>query len=137
MRFWDTSALFPLIFRESSSGAMRRLFTSDDAVLVSFLTPLELQAAVRRRTRLLNADAVERIEAGRRLLESRMLVIDDAGATVATAREILVTHALRAADAVQLAAALIARAGGPRFDFVSLDTDLSAAARAEGFPVLS
>jgi hypothetical protein len=53
------------------------------------------------------------------------------------ARRLLRTHDLRAADALQLAAALAAAETRPSsLDFVCLDERLSSAAEREGFPVL-
>ena len=52
------------------------------------------------------------------------------------ATRLLRTHDLRAADALQLAAALVAADGEPRsLDFVCLDTRLSMAAQDEGFRI--
>ena len=54
-----------------------------------------------------------------------------------TARRLLRVHALRAADALQLAAAIVASEGHPgSLEVVSLDDRLIAVARREGFPVL-
>src|ERR1043166_9484927 len=54
------------------------------------------------------------------------------------ARKLLGTHDLRAADALHLAAALMAHEqGADRFEFVIFDRRLTAAAKREGFAVLS
>lgn len=53
-----------------------------------------------------------------------------------TARRLLRVHALRAADALQLAAAIAASEADPAsLDLVMLDEQLAEAARREGFPV--
>lgn len=53
-----------------------------------------------------------------------------------TARRLLRVHALRAADALQLAAAIVASQAHPEsLRIVSLDDRLIDAARREGFPV--
>ena len=53
-----------------------------------------------------------------------------------TARRLLRVHPLRAADALQLAAAVVAAEGVPAsLDLVTLDEPLAAAARREGFVV--
>jgi len=53
------------------------------------------------------------------------------------ASRLLRTHALRAADALQLAAVIVASDFEPSaLVFVSLDVRLSAAAEREGFPVV-
>ncbi|MBA3496332.1 MAG: hypothetical protein H0T86_04435 [Gemmatimonadales bacterium] len=53
------------------------------------------------------------------------------------AERLLRTHALRAADALQLAAAVVASGHRPpALPFVTLDQRLSEAARREGFPLV-
>lgn len=53
------------------------------------------------------------------------------------ARRLVRVHDLRAADALQLAAARVASDGSPAtLPFVTLDERLALAARREGFPVL-
>ena len=53
-----------------------------------------------------------------------------------TAERLLRTHPLRAADSLQLAAAIIAAENDPpTLQFVTLDQQLAAAARREGFEV--
>ena len=53
-----------------------------------------------------------------------------------TARRLLRVHPLRTADALQLAAAVVAAEGVPAsLDLVTLDDRLAAAARREGFVV--
>ena len=53
------------------------------------------------------------------------------------AESALAAHPLRAADALQLGAALVAAAGNPEtLQFVTLDRRLAVAAEREGFPVL-
>ena len=54
-----------------------------------------------------------------------------------TAERLLRVHPLRAADALQLAAAIAAADGDPRsLPFVTLDDRLARAAEREGFPVV-
>jgi hypothetical protein len=54
-----------------------------------------------------------------------------------TGRRLLRTHPLRSADALQLAAAILASEGRPpTLEIVSLDARLSAAAHREGFKVI-
>lgn len=55
-----------------------------------------------------------------------------------TAHRLLRVHKLRAGDALQLAAAVLASEGDPgTLDFVCLDDRLTDAAQREGFPVIS
>ena len=56
---------------------------------------------------------------------------------VERAQRVLDLHALRAADAAQLAAALVASGERPReLPFVTLDRRLAEAAEREGFPLV-
>ena len=79
-------------------------------------------------------EAEERYVSG--LLRS-YLDLPDTPARARTADRVLRTHALRAADAFQLAAAIVAADGEPRsLTFVTLDARLALAAGREGFPVI-
>ena len=61
----------------------------------------------------------------------------DADATRRYAERIVIDYPLRAADALQLGAALVAADGEPQsLEVVTLDRRLAEAARREGFPVL-
>jgi len=67
----------------------------------------------------------------------RWIEIWDAAATRLHAERIVMEHPLRAADALQLGAALVAADGDPQsLELVTLDRRLAEAARREGFPVL-
>lgn len=76
-------------------------------------------------------------EAFARLSES-WSEIDDIVEVRQLAMDLITRHVLRAADALQLGTAIIASSGAPgSLPFVTLDLDLAAAARVEGFSVLS
>jgi len=63
--------------------------------------------------------------------------IEDAVAARYHAERIIMNYPLRAADALQLGAALLAADGDPQsLELVTLDRRLAEAARREGFPVL-
>jgi predicted nucleic acid-binding protein len=62
--------------------------------------------------------------------------IEPVDAVLETARRLLRVHPLRAADSLQLAAAVLASEGRPStLEFVCLDDRLVVAAQREGFPV--
>jgi len=66
-------------------------------------------------------------------------VIELGGATITRSIDLIRVHALRAADGIQLACALIAAsesATNREFLFVSADVELNAAAEKEGLTVL-
>jgi predicted nucleic acid-binding protein len=67
----------------------------------------------------------------------RWTEIWDAAATRLHAERIVMDYPLRAADALQLGAPIVAADGDPQsLELVTLDNRLAEAARREGFPVL-
>jgi predicted nucleic acid-binding protein len=136
VRFWDSSALVPLVSVEESTPSLSALLDADRGILVSFITSLEVESAVWRKARV-NRDPEARQRSLERLAFLRRLWIidDDYEAVLDEARTIVGRRGLRAGDAIQLASAIHIR-GESTLSFVVKDQDLAAAARAEGFPVL-
>ncbi|MSP62892.1 MAG: PIN domain-containing protein [Myxococcales bacterium] len=138
MRFWDSSALVPLVVEEPSSPACRRLYRSDPGVMVWVLTRVEMISAVQRRNREGElrgpaADSCRRVDR----LAARWQEMVELGPARDRAERLLAAHPLRAADAMQLAAALVLWDERPKGrPFVTLDSALATAARAEGFEVI-
>jgi len=138
VRFWDTSAIVPLLSEEDKTTAMKQLLANDSNMVIWAFTPIEVASALWRKQRA-RRDDVSRVAAERRLaaLAARWTHINDFHAVLRQAHDTVSRHALKAADALQLAAAIVNRAGAPDpLPFVTLDEDLAAAARAEGFTVL-
>lgn len=136
MRFWDSSALTPLLVDEVDSALRERQMQEDSVVLVWYGTPAEIESALNRRKRegsLLGEDAVAARNRFEQLAETWIEV--QATTTVRErALRLLRIHPLRAADAFQLAAALIACGEHTRgFSFLTGDGRLREAAAAEGF----
>ncbi|MBI2898886.1 MAG: PIN domain-containing protein [Planctomycetes bacterium] len=139
MRFWDSSALVPLVVEQRSSGACRRLLRSDRDVVAWALAPTEMWSAACRLRREGALGDAGLAEAESRLLRLSRLwhEIVDLEAVRLDAARIIRGHGLRAADALQLAAAVVASGFRPRGrPFVCLDEDLCATARREGFDVI-
>ena len=139
MRFWDTSALLPLLIDEPARERLFALLEEDSEVLAWWGTPVEIASALARREReeLLTADEVGAALAAARSLATSWHEIVPTDAVRRTAERLLRTHPLRAADALQLAAALIAADHDPgSLEMVCRDERLGAAARREGFTVL-
>ncbi len=139
MRYWDSSALVPLFFDEPTSQEMARLVADDPDVVVWALTSVELLSMIARLERssegledLLSGvrrDALERIRCC-----NAVTLVD---AVRQRAERLVSVHALTAADALQLAAALVVSREQPEtLEFVTLDKVLARAARLEGFRVL-
>ena len=139
MRFWDSSAIVPLLVAEPGSAEAHRLLASDDRVVVWWATGIECVAALARRERA-GPGATPAITAalGRlRMLEPSWAEIEPTPVVRRIAVRLLRTHALRTGDALQLAAALVAAdQDEASLPFVCLDDRLSDAARREGFSVV-
>jgi predicted nucleic acid-binding protein len=139
MRFWDTSAVIPLLAYEPVRPRLLELLEQDPQVLIWWGTAVEIASALARREReqLLTADEVtDALVLAKQLAESWHEIVPS-DAVRRTAERLLRTHPLRAADSLQLAAALIAADHDPgNLQVVCLDARLSAAARREGFTVV-
>ena len=139
MRYWDSSALVALFVQQTATNEMRRLYSQDPSVVTWTLSEIEIFSALCRLERDGDLDpdgfqrAVERLDE----LVQAVDTVNAFDAVKVRARRLLRTHVLRAADALQLGAALICTSDDPsRCPFVCLDDRLAAAARREGFAVL-
>ncbi len=139
VRFWDTSALVSLVVEEPRSAACRRLLKDKAGVVVWALTRTEMTSAVWQRARSgdLTSTSLTRALARIEAISRQWDEIADLELVRDRAERLLAQHSLRAADALQLAAALILTRDRPRGrDFVTTDGALAQAAAAEGFRVL-
>jgi len=140
MRFWDASAIVPLLVEEDSSALCRAWLSEDREVMAWFLSPTESTSAVRRKNRMgeLNDEQVE-VALGRlRQIITAWTEVQGWYRVRERAHRLLAIHDLRAADSLQLAAALVASGERPNLlPFVCLDQRLSIAARREGFNVFT
>ena len=138
MRFWDSSAVIPLIIRQAGSARADEWFTADRDIALWTLTPVEITSALWRQVReggLGEDDARYAEERARELAAASRRVID-VEAVKALAQRLLRVHVLRAADALQLGAALVWSGGSPQGKTMhTLDDRLARAARREGFDV--
>jgi predicted nucleic acid-binding protein len=140
VRFWDSSAVVPLVSAELQSLRCRTWLRRDPVMLVWALAATEVVSALSRKRRDQALDARALRVAQRRLkkLEAAWNEIVQLDAVRSRARELLGAHDLRAADALHLAAALLAREqSGSTFEFVTFDRRLATATEREGFTVLS
>jgi predicted nucleic acid-binding protein len=138
MRFWDSSAIVPLVVRQSTSGDAERWLAEDGDVVTWTLTVVEVVSALRRLLR--NGELPERAAreaeglAGE--LARRTHVVTDSERVKALACRLLRVHPLRAADALQLGAALAWADGHPAgLVLHTYDRRLALAAEREGFHV--
>ena len=137
MRYWDASVLVSLCVAEDGTAASRRL--ARQPIVTWALSLVEIASAIERRRRegaLTGSEHTAAKTAVAELAESWTEI-----ASLAAVRErsvrLLATHTLRAADALQLAAALVAVSDRPAgHEFVCTDRQLREAAAREGFAVL-
>lgn len=139
MKFWDASAIVPLLIDEPPSAPLLALVEKDPEMLAWWGTPVECVSALARRARegaLADADATRAIERLRSIAAGWQEVLPSDGVR-STAQRLLRVHPLRAAAALQLAAAILASEHEPEsLEFVCLDERLNDAAGREGFPVV-
>lgn len=139
MRFWDSSAIVPLLVNQPDSSAARAEFERDPQTLVWWGTGVECMSALARLEREGRITPQDVAAASNRLA----IVAGPSGEVRPSERvrllafRLLRTHALRAGDAFQLAAAIVAADNDPRsLPLVTLDDRLARAAEREGFPVV-
>lgn len=139
MRFWDASAIVPLLIAETTTPALQRLASSDPAILVWWATEVECASAIARLEREGALDSLvvnEAFDRLKRVAEGWHEVDPSDGVREAAVRFLRV-HSLRAADALQLAAAFVAAERRPSsLAIITLDDRLAAAARKEGFVLI-
>jgi predicted nucleic acid-binding protein len=138
MNFWDSSALVPLLVTEASSDLRRKQYAADPWAVVWFGTLAEIESSLVRRQRDGQLPADVEHAARKRLHEMTKQWTEVTPTTEVRARAIrlLRVHPLRAADAFQLAAALIfCREQPQHLPFLTADQRLRDAANLEGFPV--
>lgn len=138
MKFWDSSALVPLFVQQDMSDRVAMWHADDPAVAIGTFTPVEVVSAIRRmvRERAFDENGARTAEAFLDDLVRVAHVVSDIEAVKTVARRLLRVHALRAFDALQLAAALAWAEGRPEGRVLyTLDTRLALAARREGFVV--
>ena len=138
MRFWDSSALVPLVLIEARSADVARLLLEDGDIVSADIAPIEVTSALWRRKHR-NELTVAEIHDAERLfarISRSWRPIGQSNNVVDHSLFLLSRHHLRTLDAIQLATALVLVGNDRSLPIVTLDQRLSAAARAEGFPVL-
>ena len=137
--FWDTSAIVSLCLFQPQSSQANQILRSYRRQITWWATPVEAVSALNRLSRdevLAKQDkarAFERLNKLRRSWNEVQPSLDLRD----SAERLLNVHGLRAADALQLAAALVWCRQRPHGRaFVVADEGLSDAAEAEGFTVI-
>lgn len=139
--FLDSSALLKRYRREAGSQWMLDLSRRSNRLVVARLAHVEVTSAIVRRGREPGTtseqvgDALVTLD---REIREIFEIIELEGAVISRAIDLAKAHALRAADAIQLASALLSRPESPEsaeFYLVSADDELNASAAAEGLQV--
>ncbi|MGH9518295.1 MAG: type II toxin-antitoxin system VapC family toxin [Terriglobales bacterium] len=133
--YWDTSAVVPLLTEEPTTAAMRRKLAMVSLVWTWWGTEVECISAIARKSREgLPPDlATAATETLAIYLES-WDVVEPSQDLKTLALRLVRVHGLRAADALQLAAAgIVAEGNAEGIVFITQDRRLADAAEREGF----
>ncbi len=139
MMFWDSSAIIPLCVEEPKTKTVRTVSQRDGAIVAWWGSAIECYSAFARlrHDKLLNHSEEEQLRNLLKMLSDTWTEIKPSQDVKSLAARLLLLHPLRAADSLQLAAALVWAEKSPtRHGFVSLDNRLREAASKEGFVLL-
>lgn len=137
--FWDTSGIVPLCCFQAQTTKSQQTARVYSRQVVWWGTIVEAISSIHRLVRDGHLTPIARNQASRRLdyLRSRWNEIQPTEEVRQRAERLLAVHRLRAADALQLAAALVWCSHRPRARvFIGADAGLLDAAEAEGFTII-
>jgi uncharacterized protein len=137
--FWDASAIVPLLVTEPATRQLQGLAAKDPEMLVWWGSEVECVSALAglERSGALNPHALTLALKRLAQLASAWHEVDPSDAIREAAVRFLRVHALRAADALQLAAAFLAAERRPAsLEVITLDDRLANAAAKEGFAIV-
>jgi predicted nucleic acid-binding protein len=138
MRFWDSSAIIPLIVQEEQSKYCVQAYRTDRDMLVWTMSKVEVLSALCRRVRegALGPASFDAATLRMSFFFESIYEVDAIKRVKERAMRLLRVHPLRAADALQLAAVMVATEEDVRrLPFMCFDDRLAAAAQLEGFEV--
>ncbi|MBW1751744.1 MAG: type II toxin-antitoxin system VapC family toxin [Deltaproteobacteria bacterium] len=138
MKFWDSSALVPLIVAEKETDYCLKTLSGDQEMLIWCLSKVEVISALCRIVRDEKFSESDFNKAKKQFNEliQRAYEVKAIEKVRNRALRLLEVHPLRAADACQLASALVATQEDPdRLSILSFDERLKSAAAKEGFDV--
>lgn len=139
MKYWDSSAILPLLVEEADTERQESLLREDPQIVTWWASKIECASALNRlfRQGALDRDGISQALLDLETLASRWLEIQATERLRRRAIRLLRVHTLRAADAMQLAASLIAADENPQhLPFICSDMRLAVVAEREGFPIL-
>ena len=139
MKFWDGSAIVPLLMTEPTTKTLQALAEKDPTMIVWWATEVECASAIARleREEALDESAVTQAFDRLKQFANAWHEVDPSDPIREAAVRFLRVHPLREADALQLAAAFIAAERRPSsLEVVTLDDRQAVAARKEGFVLI-
>lgn len=138
MRFWDTSALVPLFIDQPHTPLARETFRDDPETVIWWTTRVEYESALHRLRRegVLEEEEITAVRESLSELRDAAVEVQPSEELRTRAISLLAEQTLRAADALQLASALLWAGESPAGSgFVSFDDRLRTAAANVGFTV--
>lgn len=139
MRFWDSSAIVPLCIEEPKSWVVRDLISEDMRIAAWWGSIIECYSAFARlrRENIINYEEESQCRDILSVLSETWIEIWPSSEIKIISGRILLAHDLRAADALQLSAAILwANKSVNGHEFICFDARLRAAAIKEGFRTL-
>ena len=139
MTFWDASAIVPLLVAEAATSRLQALAQRDPDMLAWWGSSVECASALARleREAALDTKSAEVAFQRLKLIADAWHEIEPSEVVRENAVRFLRVHPLRAANALQLAAAFVAAEHRPAsLQVVTLDDRLADAMRKEGFALI-
>ena len=136
MRFWDTSAIGPLLWQETYTAQRMQELEAGPLMVVWWGTLVEIESALCRRLcrNEIQADQGEQVRSRLKVLADAWVEIEPSYILREMAKRLIRVHGLRSADSLQLAASLVACGNDPQGHiFLTADQVLKTAASKEGF----
>jgi predicted nucleic acid-binding protein len=139
VRYWDSSAIVPLLALEEKSQEMEKRLREDPRIVTWWGSRIECASALNRVNREggLEEKALARALRDLETLAGSWYEVSPTEAVRRRAMRLLRVHPLRSTDALHLAAALVAAREDPgSLAFITGDQTLRLAAEREGFETL-
>ncbi|MEE9339084.1 MAG: type II toxin-antitoxin system VapC family toxin [Methylococcaceae bacterium] len=139
MKFWDASAVIPLCIDECHSVSTQEIIREDGYIVAWWGSSIECFSAFARLRRegLLNDEEEDQMNHLLSVLSESWIEIMPGEEVRTQSKRLLRLHPLRAADSLQLAAAIMWAGMSPKGQhFVCFDRKLRNAARKEGFQLM-
>ncbi|MFW6137981.1 MAG: type II toxin-antitoxin system VapC family toxin [Spirochaetota bacterium] len=140
MKYWDSSSIIPLLVEEDETKQKESLLREDPQIITWWGSRIECASALNRlyREGSMDDESLQRTLSDLETFASSWLEVQPVEKVRRRALRLLRLHQLRAADALQLAASLVAADENPSaISFVSSDQRLTQAAGKEGFTVIT